>query len=191
MKFIKENRYVLLIVVILTFVSIVLSSLTLAYFNIEVPSESESTMKIEGAEIYANYGNSSSINLTDIEPSDTIIGYKDFSIDVKNTSSKEVSVYIYIDILYSDYTDASNDGVLYYELVSGSDTIVSKSMINAVKSGKSLVYELKIPSGTEAKTIDYRLNIYFPISDKIQNLNKGEDGTMKFNGKIEVSDKIG
>lgn len=185
-EYIKQNRYILLAVTILTFVSLVLSSVTLAYFNLDIKSESTSTMKIEGAEIYAHFANTNFVNITNAAPSNsTPIGSIEFDLEIKNTSSQIPTLYFNLNVLQNDFLDSENDCYLYYVIYEDEAEMDSNTLFERPKSNE-IIY-VKDISNMEKTTISYRIDFYFPESSSVQNYNKGQDGTLKFMAKIELS----
>lgn len=183
-KFFKENKYIILAVAILTFVCITLSTFTFAYFSLVIKAESESSMKIGGAIIEATHTLTDEINLSNVVPQDGAIGYKDFSLTTQNSSKSPVSIDIVFNIVVNEFTDVANDGVLYYDLYSGDTPIVEKTMIPATTFN---ITKINIPAGSAKSTKEYRLSFYFPKSDKVQTLNRGDNGIMDFGGYITLS----
>lgn len=188
LNFIKKNRNIILLIISFVFLTILILGMTYAYFDLKTGGETESTMNIGGAEISATYAYSNSINITDALPGNDIIAYKDITLTYKNTSSEEYKVYLKTVIDYSTFTNTENDGVLYYDIYSGTDhsTLVQvKTPFPTITSGKAILKEISIPANSTG-TLNYRINFYFPESDKLQN----PDGQLVLNASISVeSDK--
>ena len=188
LNFIKKNRNIILLIISFVFLTMLVLGMTYAYFDLKTGGETESTMNIGGAEISATYSFSNSINITDALPGNDIIAYKDITLTYKNTSSEEYKVYLKTVIDYSTFTNTENDGVLYYDIYSGTDhsTLVQdKTIFPTIKYGKSILKEISIPANSTG-TLNYRINFYFPESDKLQN----PDGQLVLNASISVeSDK--
>jgi len=158
--------------------------MTYAYFDLKTGGETESTMNIGGAEISATYAYSNSINITDALPGNDVIAYKDITLTYKNTSSEEYKVYLKTVIDYSTFTNTENDGVLYYDIYSGTDhsTLVQgQTIFPTITYGKSILKEISIPANSTG-TLNYRINFYFLESDKLQN----PDGQLVLNASISV-----
>ena len=188
LNFIKKNRNIILLIISFVFLTMLVLGMTYAYFDLKTGGETESTMNIGGAEISATYSFSNSINITDALPGTNPIASKDFVVRYKNTSNEEYKVYLKAVIDYSTFTNAENDGVLYYDIYSGTDhsTLVQdKTIFPTIKYGKSILKEISIPANSTG-TLNYRINFYFPESDKLQN----PDGQLVLNASISVeSDK--
>ena len=188
LNFIKKNRNIILLIISFVFLTMLVLGMTYAYFDLKTGGETESTMNIGGAEISATYAYSNSINITDALPGNDVIAYKDITLTYKNTSSEEYKVYLKTVIDYSTFTNTENDGVLYYDIYSGTDhsTLVQdKTIFPTIKYGKSILKEISIPANSTG-TLNYRINFYFPESDKLQN----PDGQLVLNASISVeSDK--
>ena len=184
LNFIKKNRNIILLIISFVFLTMLILGMTYAYFDLKTGGETESTMNIGGAEISATYSFSNSINITDALPGNDIIAYKDITLTYKNTSSEEYKVYLKTVIDYSTFTNTENDGVLYYDIYSGTDhsTLVQdKTIFPTIKYGKSILKEISIPANSTG-TLNYRINFYFPESDKLQN----PDGQLVLNASISV-----
>ena len=184
LNFIKKNRNIILLIISFVFLTILVLGMTYAYFDLKTGGETESTMNIGGAEISATYAYSNSINITDALPGNDIIAYKDITLTYKNTSSEEYKVYLKTVIDYSTFTNTENDGVLYYDIYSGTDhsTLVQgKTIFPTITSGKAILKEISIPTNSTG-TLNYRINFYFPESDKLQN----PDGQLVLNASISV-----
>lgn len=184
LNFIKKNRNIFLLIISFVFLTMLILGMTYAYFDLKTGGETESTMNIGGAEISATYSFSNSINITDAMPSDDILSYKDITLTYKNTSSEEYKVYLKTVIDYSTFTNTENDGVLYYDIYSGTDhsTLVQdKTIFPTIISGKAILKEISIPANSTG-TLNYRINFYFPKSDKLQN----PDGQLVLNASISV-----
>ena len=184
LNFIKKNRNIILLIISFVFLTILVLGMTYAYFDLKTGGETESTMNIGGAEISATYAYSNSINITDALPGNDIIAYKDITLTYKNTSSEEYKVYLKTVIDYSTFTNTENDGVLYYDIYSGTDhsTLVQvKTPFPTITSGKAILKEISIPANSTG-TLNYRINFYFPESDKLQN----PDGQLVLNASISV-----
>ena len=184
LNFIKKNRNIILLIISFVFLTILVLGMTYAYFDLKTGGETESTMNIGGAEISATYSFSNSINITDALPGNDVIAYKDITLTYKNTSSEEYKVYLKTVIDYSTFTNTENDGVLYYDIYSGTDhsTLVQdKTIFPTIKYGKSILKEISIPANSTG-TLNYRINFYFPESDKLQN----PDGQLVLNASISV-----
>ena len=188
LNFIKKNRNIILLIISFVFLTMLVLGMTYAYFDLKTGGETESTMNIGGAEISATYSFSNSINITDALPGNDVIAYKDITLTYKNTSSEEYKVYLKTVIDYSTFTNTENDGVLYYDIYSGTDhsTLVQdKTAFPTISSGKAILKEISIPTNSTG-TLNYRINFYFPESDKLQN----PDGQLVLNASISVeSDK--
>ena len=188
LNFIKKNRNIILLIISFVFLTMLVLGMTYAYFDLKTGGETESTMNIGGAEISATYSFSNSINITDALPGNDVIAYKDITLTYKNTSSEEYKVYLKTVIDYSTFTNTENDGVLYYDIYSGTDhsTLVQdKTIFPTITSGKAILKEISIPANSTG-TLNYRINFYFPESDKLQN----PDGQLVLNASISVeSDK--
>ena len=183
-NFIKKNRNIILLIISFVFLTMLILGMTYAYFDLKTGGETESTMNIGGAEISATYAYSNSINITDALPGNDIIAYKDITLTYKNTSSEEYKVYLKTVIDYSTFTNTENDGVLYYDIYSGTDhsTLVQvKTPFPTITSGKAILKEISIPANSTG-TLNYRINFYFPESDKLQN----PDGQLVLNASISV-----
>ena len=184
LNFIKKNRNIILLIISFVFLTILVLGMTYAYFDLKTGGETESTMNIGGAEISATYSFSNSINITDALPGTNPIASKDFVVRYKNTSNEEYKVYLKAVIDYSTFTNAENDGVLYYDIYSGTDhsTLVQdKTAFPTISSGKAILKEISIPTNSTG-TLNYRINFYFPESDKLQN----PDGQLVLNASISV-----
>ena len=184
LNFIKKNRNIILLIISFVFLTMLVLGMTYAYFDLKTGGETESTMNIGGAEISATYSFSNSINITDALPGNDVIAYKDITLNYKNTSSEEYKVYLKTVIDYSTFTKAENDGVLYYDIYSGTDhsTLVQdKTIFPTITSGKAILKEISIPANSTG-TLNYRINFYFPESDKLQN----PDGQLVLNASISV-----
>ena len=184
LNFIKKNRNIILLIISFVFLTMLVLGMTYAYFDLKTGGETESTMNIGGAEISATYSFSNSINITDALPGNDVIAYKDITLNYKNTSSEEYKVYLKAVIDYSTFTNTENDGVLYYDIYSGTDhsTLVQgKTIFPTIKYGKSILKEISIPANSTG-TLNYRINFYFPESDKLQN----PDGQLVLNASISV-----
>ena len=184
LNFIKKNRNIILLIISFVFLTMLVLGMTYAYFDLKTGGETESTMNIGGAEISATYSFSNSINITDALPGNDVIAYKDITLTYKNTSSEEYKVYLKAVIDYSTFTNTENDGVLYYDIYSGTDhsTLVQdKTIFPTIKYGKSILKEISIPANSTG-TLNYRINFYFPESDKLQN----PDGQLVLNASISV-----
>ena len=184
LNFIKKNRNIILLIISFVFLTMLVLGMTYAYFDLKTGGETESTMNIGGAEISATYSFSNSINITDALPGNDVIAYKDITLTYKNTSSEEYKVYLKAVIDYSTFTNAENDGVLYYDIYSGTDhsTLVQdKTAFPTISSGKAILKEISIPTNSTG-TLNYRINFYFPESDKLQN----PDGQLVLNASISV-----
>ena len=184
LNFIKKNRNIILLIISFVFLTMLVLGMTYAYFDLKTGGETESTMNIGGAEISATYAYSNSINITDALPGNDVIAYKDITLTYKNTSSEEYKVYLKTVIDYSTFTNAENDGVLYYDIYSGTDhsTLVQdKTAFPTISSGKAILKEISIPTNSTG-TLNYRINFYFPESDKLQN----PDGQLVLNASISV-----
>ena len=183
-NFIKKNRNIILLIISFVFLTMLVLGMTYAYFDLKTGGETESTMNIGGAEISATYAYSNSINITDALPGNDVIAYKDITLTYKNTSSEEYKVYLKTVIDYSTFTNTENDGVLYYDIYSGTDhsTLVQdKTTFPTITSGKAILKEISIPANSTG-TLNYRINFYFPESDKLQN----PDGQLVLNASISV-----
>ena len=183
-NFIKKNRNIILLIISFVFLTMLILGMTYAYFDLKTGGETESTMNIGGAEISATYAYSNSINITDALPGNDIIAYKDITLTYKNTSSEEYKVYLKTVIDYSTFTNTENDGVLYYDIYSGTDhsTLVQgQTIFPTITYGKSILKEISIPSNSTG-TLNYRINFYFPESNKLQN----PDGQLVLNASISV-----
>jgi len=183
-NFIKKNRNIILLIISFVFLTMLILGMTYAYFDLKTGGETESTMNIGGAEISATYAYSNSINITDALPGNDIIAYKDITLTYKNTSSEEYKVYLKTVIDYSTFTNTENDGVLYYDIYSGTDhsTLVQgQTIFPTITYGKSILKEISIPANSTG-TLNYRINFYFPESDKLQN----PDGQLVLNASISV-----
>ena len=184
LNFIKKNRNIILLIISFVFLTMLILGMTYAYFNLKTGGETESTMNIGGAEISATYSFSNSINITDVLPGNDVIAYKDITLTYKNTSSEEYKVYLKAVIDYSTFTKAENDGVLYYDIYSGTDhsTLVQdKTIFPTITYGKAILKEISIPANSIG-TLNYRINFYFPESDKLQN----PDGQLALNASISL-----
>ena len=184
LNFIKKNRNIILLIISFVFLTMLVLGMTYAYFDLKTGGETESTMNIGGAEISATYSFSNSINITDALPGTNPIASKDFVVRYKNTSNEEYKVYLKAVIDYSTFTNAENDGVLYYDIYSGTDhsTLVQdKTAFPTISSGKAILKEISIPTNSTG-TLNYRINFYFPESDKLQN----PDGQLVLNASISV-----
>ncbi|MCI6932598.1 MAG: hypothetical protein MR765_05700, partial [Tenericutes bacterium] len=183
-NFIKNNRNIILLIISFVFLTMLILGMTYAYFDLKTGGETESTMNIGGAEISATYSFSNSIDITDALPGNDVIAYKDITLTYKNTSSEEYKVYLKTVIDYSTFTNTENDGVLYYDIYSGTDhsTLVQdKTAFPTITSGKAILKEISIPANSTG-TLNYRINFYFPESDKLQN----PDGQLVLNASISV-----
>lgn len=184
LNFIKKNRNIILLIISFVFLTMLVLGMTYAYFDLKTGGETESTMNIGGAEISATYSFSNSIDITDALPGNDVITYKDITLTYKNTSSEEYKVYLKTVIDYSTFTNTENDGVLYYDIYSGTDhsTLVQdKTIFPTIKYGKAILKEISIPTNSTG-TLNYRINFYFPESDKLQN----PDGQLVLNASISV-----
>lgn len=181
----KQNKFIVPIFLIIILTIVIFIGLTYAYFDLNISSESSSTMTIGGAEISANFVSTNAITIEEALPNNNSpIGYKDFSITTKNTSNNSYKLYLKTIIYQNTFTDTENDGVLYYDIYSGAnhDTVVqAKTLFPTISTGKVILKELTIPAKTN-ETTEYRLNLYFPESDKIQNKN----GRLILNAQITV-----
>lgn len=184
LNFIKKNRNIILLIISFVFLTMLILGMTYAYFDLKTGGETESTMNIGGAEISATYAYSNNINITDALPGNDVIAYKDITLTYKNTSSEEYKVYLKAVIDYSTFTNTENDGVLYYDIYSGTDhsTLVQEqTFFPTITYGKSILKEISIPANSTG-TLNYRINFYFPESDKLQN----PDGQLVLNASISV-----
>ena len=184
LNFIKKNRNIILLIISFVFLTMLILGMTYAYFDLKTGGETESTMNIGGAEISATYAYSNNINITDALPGNDVIAYKDITLTYKNTSSEEYKVYLKAVIDYSTFTNIENDGVLYYDIYSGTDhsTLVQEQIIfPTITYGKSILKEISIPANSTG-TLNYRINFYFLESDKLQN----PDGQLVLNASISV-----
>ncbi len=181
----KQNKFIVPIILIIILTIVIFIGLTYAYFDLTIKAEESSTMTIGGAEISANFVSTNAITIEEALPNDdSPIGYKDFSITTKNTSNNSYKLYLKTIIYYNTFTDTENDGVLYYDIYSGTnhDTVVqTKTLFPTISKGKAILKELTIPAKTN-ETTEYRLNLYFPESDKVQNKN----GRLIINAQITV-----
>ncbi len=169
----KQNKFIVPIILIIILTIVIFIGLTYAYFDLNIKAEESSTMTIGGAEVSASFVSTSTITVEDALPGDSPIGFKDFSITTKNTSNNSYKLYLKTVIDSNTFTDTENDGVLYYDIYSGEnhDTVVQeKTMFPTISFGKFILKELTIPAKTNTTT-QYRLNLYFPESDKVQNKN--------------------
>lgn len=183
-NFIKKNRNIILLIISFVFLTMLILGMTYAYFDLKTGGETESTMNIGGAEISATYAYSNSINITDALPGNDVIAYKDITLTYKNTSSEEYKVYLKTVIDYSTFTNTENDGVLYYDIYSGTDhsTLVqNQTIFPTITYGKAILKEISIPANSTG-TLNYRINFYFPESNKLQN----PDGQLVLNASISV-----
>ena len=180
----KQNKFIVPIILIIILTIVIFIGLTYAYFDLNIKAEESSTMTIGGAEISANFVSTNSITIEEALPSDSPIGFKDFSITTKNTSNNSYKLYLKTIIYNNTFIDTENDGVLYYDIYSGTnhDTLVqTKTLFPTISKGKAILKELTIPAKTN-ETTEYRLNLYFPESDKVQNKN----GRLILNAQITV-----
>lgn len=186
-NFLKQNIYLVTMIILLISIGAFFIGITYAYFDLKSVGESSSTMTIGGAEISATFASSASIDIAEAVPSDTPIGSKEFSLTTKNTSSKAVSIYINLRINNSTFVDTTNDGVLHFELLSGTDygtKTVSMTMVSPISSGVQRIASVTIPAKSASTTTNYKFNLYFkPSSNKIQNAS----GVLSFDGNLEVS----
>lgn len=169
----KNNKTIILTTLIILLAIGLFFGITYAYFDLTIKAEDSSTMVIGGAEVSASFVSTSTITVEDALPGDSPIGFKDFSITTKNTSNNSYKLYLKTVIDSNTFTDTENDGVLYYDIYSGEnhDTVVQeKTMFPTISFGKFILKELTIPAKTNTTT-QYRLNLYFPESDKVQNKN--------------------
>ena len=180
----KQNKFIVPIILIIILTIVIFIGLTYAYFDLTIKAEESSTMTIGGAEISANFVSTNSITIEEAFPGDSPIGFKDFSITTKNTSNNSYKLYLKTIIYNNTFIDTENDGVLYYDIYSGTnhDTLVqTKTLFPTISKGKAILKELTIPAKTN-ETTEYRLNLYFPESDKVQNKN----GRLILNAQITV-----
>ena len=180
----KQNKFIVPIILIIILTIVIFIGLTYAYFDLNIKAEESSTMTIGGAEISANFVSTNAITIEEALPSDSPIGFKDFSITTKNTSNNSYKLYLKTIIYNNTFIDTENDGVLYYDIYSGTnhDTLVqTKTLFPTISKGKTILKELTIPAKTN-ETTEYRLNLYFPESDKVQNKN----GRLILNAQITV-----
>lgn len=180
----KNNKIIIITLLVFLLTIGLFFGITYAYFDVNIKSEDSSTMIIGGAQLSAKFESTSTITIENALPGDEPIGYKDFSITVKNTSNNSYKLYLKTIIDLNTFTDTENDGVLYYDIYSGTnhDTLVQeKTMFPTFSFGKFILKELTIPAKTNTTT-KYRLNLYFPKSDKIQNKN----GQLVLNAKITI-----
>ena len=180
----KQNKFIVPIILIIILTIVIFIGLTYAYFDLTIKAENSSTMTIGGAEISANFVSTNAITIEEALPSDSPIGFKDFSIITKNTSNNSYKLYLKTIIYNNTFIDTENDGVLYYDIYSGTnhDTLVqTKTLFPTISKGKAILKELTIPAKTNTTT-QYRLNLYFPESDKVQNKN----GDLLLNAQITV-----
>lgn len=180
----KQNKFIVPIILIIILTIVIFIGLTYAYFDLTIKAEESSTMTIGGAEISANFVSTNSITIEEALPGDSPIGFKDFSITTKNTSNNSYKLYLKTIIYNNTFIDTENDGVLYYDIYSGTnhDTLVqTKTLFPTISKGKAILKELTIPAKTN-ETTEYRLNLYFPESDKVQNKN----GRLILNAQITV-----
>lgn len=172
-NFIKRNSYLFTIIILMVIIGTFVIGITFAYYSIAGVGETTSTMKIGGASVTATFTSSNYINIDSAVPSSSAIATKDYSVTIKNTSSQAYKIYMKANITNNTFTDTTNDGVLYYEIKSGSDystTVKAKTMFPTIAKGKSILAEISVPANTNTTT-NYRLYIYFPTSTKIQNKN--------------------
>ncbi len=183
-SFVSQHLYLIILIFILITFGSLLIGITYAYYEIANTGEATSTMTIGGAELTATFTSTNTISVSDAVPSDSPIGYKDFTLTVKNKSTSSFKLYLKTIIDLNTFIDKANDGVLYYDVKSGSNystTVKSKSMFPTIPAGKAILSELTIPANTNGSTA-YRLNLYFPKSSKIQNKN----GQLVLNAKLTV-----
>ena len=171
-----KNKKIILLTIPLIILTLLVIGVTYAYYELNSTGESSSTMLVGGANITANYTMSNEIYVTGALPSNNVLAYKDFSVKYTNTSNTEYKIYLKAEIDYNSFTDVENDGVLYYDIYSGSshNTLVqAKKQFPAITYGKEVLYEIPIPANSNSTTY-YRINFYFPESDtKFQNKNGG------------------
>ena len=180
----KNNKIIIITLLVFLLTIGLFFGITYAYFDLNIKSEDSSTMIIGGAQLSAKFESTSTITIENALPGDTPIGYKDFSITVKNTSNNSYKLYLKTIIDLNTFTDTENDGVLYYDIYSGtnySTVVQEKTMFPTIAAGKAILKELTISPKTNTTT-KYRLNLYFPKSDKIQNKN----GQLVLNAKITI-----
>lgn len=183
-SFVSQHLYLIILIFILITFGSLLIGITYAYYEIANTGEATSTMTIGGAELTATFTSTNTISVSDAVPSDSPIGYKDFTLTVKNKSTSSFKLYLKTIIDLNTFIDIANDGVLYYDVKSGSNystTVKSKTMFPTIPAGKAILSELTIPANTNGSTA-YRLNLYFPKSSKIQNKN----GQLVLNAKLTV-----
>ena len=154
LNFIKKNRNIILLIISFVFLTMLILGMTYAYFDLKTGGETESTMTIGGAEISATYSFSNSINITDALPGNDVIAYKDITLTYKNTSSEEYKVYLKTVIDYSTFTNTENDGVLYYDIYSGTDhsTLVQDKIDNFeyyIEDTDLIVIVQNVPTNTQ------------------------------------------
>lgn len=178
------GKHLFLIIFIVLFGTLLIG-VTYAYYAIIINAgETTSTMTIGGGELSASFVSSNTITVSNVVPSDSPIGYKDFTLTIKNKTTSSYKLYLKTIINLNTFIDTENDGVLYYDIYSGTnhDTVVqSKTLFPTIAKGKAILKELTIPANTNGTT-NYRLNLYFPKSSKIQN-KKGE---LSLNAKITI-----
>ena len=175
LNFIKKNRNIILLIISFVFLTMLILGMTYAYFDLKTGGETESTMTIGGAEISASYNFNNVISIMDAIPGNTPIANKVFSVTYKNTSNDEQKIYLKTIIDSNTFNDKTNDGVLYYDIYSGSGNnytklVKEKTMFPTTTMSKEILAELTIPAKSSG-TVNYRINLYFPESTKFQNKN--------------------
>lgn len=168
----KNKQTILLIIPLIILIFLVIG-VTYAYYELNSTGESSTTIVVGGATISANYLISNDITLEDLIPSNDVATYKDIKITYNNTSNEVHKIYLKAKIDYNTFTDTENDGVLYYDIYSGTnhDTLKQeKKLFPTIEYGKSILYEIEIPASSQGNE-NYRINFYFPKSDKVQNKN--------------------
>lgn len=183
-SFVSQHLYLIILIFILITFGSLLIGITYAYYEIANTGEATSTMTIGGAKLTATFTSTNTISVSDAVPSDSPIGYKDFTLTVKNKSTSSFKLYLKTIVNLNTFTDKANDGVLYYDICNGinySNKVQEKTMFPTISAGKAILSELTIPANTNGPLV-YRLNLYFPKSSKIQNKN----GQLVLNAKLTV-----
>ena len=185
-NYLKENLFAIIVIFLIVLMCSLFIGITYAYFDVNFEETSDSIITIGGAELSIKFEsyNSNLYVLENVKPSSEAIGYKDFSITIKNPSSSAFKIYLKADIYNNTFTDIENDGVLYYDIYSGSsyDTLYqAKKMFPTISCGKAILNEINIPANSNTTT-NYRLNLYFLESDKVQN----KKAKLTMSGKIIV-----
>lgn len=187
-----NKSYYLKIILLILLLIMVAVTVTYAYFQIKVSGiESVSTINVGGSQLEIKYVGSNSITANLIAPAWSETKY--FSVEIKNTTGKEVRYDINIEVIDSNfYTVASPDkGYLQYELKKCTSSLnntctqklVDTSLID-VQTGTKKVTTI---STTESSgTTYYALDFIYPDTGVAQS-QRGTDGNLvHFSGYVKL-----